>query len=71
MKQKHTVGFAMGEKFAELELCVFCQRMKDVCRPGECEHYAEEYDENSCSAFIKVENVSSRLFEALEARSKS
>ena len=70
MKQKHTVGFAIGEKSAELELCVFCQRMKDVSRPGECEHHSEDYEEGSCSAFLRVENVSNRLSEALDARSK-
>lgn len=70
MKQKHTVGFAIGANFAELELCMFCQHMKDFSHPSEREHYSEEYEGNSCSAFMKVENVSNRLFEALEARKK-
>jgi len=69
MKKKHTVCFCIGEQNADLELCVFCKRMEDVSKPGECEYYAEEYDDCVCSKFDKVEDVSQRLRDAVEARS--
>ena len=69
MKKKHTVGFAVGEKFADLELCVFCKRLKDLSIPGTCEHYSEKYEDCSCSEFIRTDDVPTRLFEALEVRS--
>ena len=61
--------FSVGEKSAVLELCVFCKFLKDLSRPGECEHYSEKYEDCSCSEFIRVEDVSKRLSEALEIRS--
>ena len=69
MKKKHTVCFSEGGRSADLELCVFCKHMDDVSRPGECEHYSEKYDDCSCSEFIKVDDVSVRLSEALRVRS--
>lgn len=69
MKKKHTVCFSEGGVSSDLELCVFCKRMKDISRPGECEHYSEKYDDCSCSEFVKVDDVSTRLSEALKVRS--
>ena len=69
MKKKHTVCFSEGDVSADLELCVFCKRMEDISRPGECEHYSEKYDDCSCSEFVKVDDVSTRLSEALKVRS--
>ena len=69
MKTKHTVCFSDGAKTADLELCVFCQRMKDLGKHGACEHYSDKYDDCSCSEFVKVDDVGKRLFEALELRS--
>ena len=54
MKKKHTVCFCDNGKSADLEICVFCKRMDDIGKPGECEHYSEKYDGCSCSEFIKV-----------------
>lgn len=68
MKKKHTVSFSVGDKSADLELCVFCQRMGDISRPGECVYYSDKYVDCLCSEFIKVEDVSKRFFEAMEAR---
>ena len=68
MKKKHTVCFSVGEKSADLELCVFCKRIKDLSSSGECEHYSEKYQDCSCSEFIRVDDVSKRLVEAVEAR---
>lgn len=69
MEKKHTVFFSAGGKSADLELCVFCERMKDLSRPGDCEHYSEKYEDCSCSEFVRVDDVSKRLSEALEIRS--
>lgn len=69
MKKKHTVGFSVGEKSADLGLCVFCKRLKDLSRPGTCEYYSEKYEGCSCSEFIRTDDVSTRLFEALGVRS--
>lgn len=69
MKEKQTVCFSDGVKSADLELCVFCKYMKDIGRSGECEHFSEKYEDYSCSEFIKVEDVSKRLSEALIVRS--
>lgn len=68
MKKKHTVFFSAGGKSADLELCVFCKRMKDISRPGECEHYSEKYEDCSCSEFVKVDDVSKRFLEAVDVR---
>ena len=68
MKKKHTVCFSDGAKTADLELCVFCQNLKDLEKYGECEHYSEKYNDCSCSEFIKVDDVGKRLSEALELR---
>ena len=69
MKKKHTVCFSDGEKTVDLELCVFCQYLKDLKKYGECEHYSEKYNDCFCSEFIKVDHVGKRLLEALELRS--
>ena len=69
MKKKQTICFLVGEHAVDLELCVFCKRMKDVSKPGGCEHYAEEYDGGVCSQFIRVEDVSERLSAAVKVRS--
>lgn len=61
--------FSVVGKSADLELCVFCKYIKDLSRPGECEHYSEKYEDCSCSEFIRVDDVSKRLSEALEIRS--
>lgn len=68
VKKKHTVCFSDGVKSAVLELCVFCERMKDIGTPGECEYFSGKYEDCSCSEFIKVDDVAKRLSEALEAR---
>ena len=69
MKTKHTVSFSIGAQNADLELCVFCNRMKDLSKPGECEHYAEEYEGGACSKFVRVDDVSQRLYDAVKVRS--
>ena len=69
MKKKHTVCFSDGAKTADLELCVFCQHLKDLEKYGEYEHYSEKYNDCSCSGFINLDDVGKRLSEALELRS--
>lgn len=68
MKNKHLVGFHSDGKTAMLELCVFCKRMIDLNKIGECEHFAEKYVDTECSEFLKVDDISVRLSEALNAR---
>lgn len=70
MKHKHTICFGMQGKSADLELCVFCQRLQNINRPEECVHFEDDYEDAHCPGFIKVEDVHSRLVEALDARSK-
>lgn len=69
MKKKHLVGFSSQDKKANLELCVFCQQLQNINRPEECVHYENDYEDVSCCGFVKVEDVSTRLIEALEIRS--
>ena len=69
MKKKHLVGFSIQDKKANLELCVFCQRLKNINKPEECVHFEDDYEDVSCCGFIKVDDVSGRLAEALEIRS--
>ena len=70
MKHIHMVNFSDSERSANLELCVFCERLKDINKPEACIHFEDDYEDVSCPGFIKVQDVSSRLMEALDARSK-
>ena len=69
MKKKHLVGFSIQDKKANLELCVFCQQLQNINKPEECVHFEDDYEDVSCCGFIKVDDVSARLAEALEIRS--
>lgn len=68
MKNKHLVSFHADGKTAALELCVFCKRKTHMDRIGECEHFAEKYIDSACSEFLKVDDISARLTEALAAQ---
>ena len=68
IKKKHLVGFHADGKSAMLELCVFCKRLTDMDKIGECEHFAEKYVDAECSKFLKVDDISARLSEALNVR---
>ena len=69
MKRKHIVEFSADGKTAELEMCVFCKNMHNLLAVGECSYYADGYDDNHCDGFVIVDDVSLRLYEALELRS--
>lgn len=70
MNRKHLVCFQADGKLAMLELCVFCKRKTDMDRIGECEHFVEKYIGSVCSEFVKADDISSRLNEALNARTE-
>ena len=55
---KHRVIFEDSNgRRAALELCCFCQKVTDLNRPETCVHFAEDYVDKSCSAFVQVKQV--------------
>ena len=70
MTDKHKVIFAVNDQYAELEMCMFCKRLPDICAPELCVHYEADYQGISCPGFEKVENVEESLLAALAARAK-
>ena len=44
MKEKFRLSYGHNDgRSADLELCVFCQRIGDLNDIGKCEHFAEGY----------------------------
>ena len=69
---KHKVTFADSNGHrAALELCCICQKVTDLNHPETCVHFAEDYVDNSCSAFVQVDDVEKRLQEALACKCNS
>ena len=69
MKDKFKLSFGLSDgRKAELELCCFCKRIEDMNHPEKCEYFADSYDDNQCTAFIKVDDPGKRLMEALDAK---
>ena len=68
MKKKHAVVFCAQGQSVELELCAFCKRMKGSSKWRECVHYEEDYEDNSCAGFVKVDDVAECLQEAIRNR---
>ena len=66
---KHRVIFedSNGRRVA-LELCCFCRKLTDLNHPETCVHFAEDYVDKSCSAFVQVDNVEKRLQESLAVK---
>lgn len=69
MINKHVMKCSGWGKSAELELCVFCKKLKSLHVVGECEHFMDDYSGNNCTAFEKVDDVGVRFKEALFCRS--
>ena len=66
---KFKVKFAdSNSRRATLELCCFCQKVTDLNHPETCVHFAEDYVDKSCSAFVQVDNVEKRLQESLAVK---
>ena len=66
---KYRVKFADSTgRSAALELCCFCRKATDLNHPENCVHFSEDYKENACSAFVKVDDVEQRLQEALACK---
>lgn len=65
VKEKFRVRFAAEGKSAELELCMFCDKLNDGRKPALCKHYAEDYADNVCAGFRKAKDTAARLKEAL------
>lgn len=65
VKTKHKVSFSVDGKTAALEICAFCKNLADINHPEMCAHYENDYEDISCIGFIKVDDVSKRLMEAL------
>lgn len=69
MKEKFRLSYGHSDgRSADLELCVFCQRVGDLNDIGKCEHFADGYADNSCVAFVQVDNVEARILEALDIK---
>ena len=47
---------------------LFCQKLTDLNHPETCVHFAEDYVDKSCSAFVQVDNVEKRLQESLAVK---
>lgn len=69
MINKHIMGCAGWGKSADLELCVFCKKLKDLYVVGGCDHFMDDYIDNNCTAFEEVDDVAARYKEALFCRS--
>lgn len=67
VKPKHKVLFSVGGKTAALDMCAFCKNMADINHPEMCSHYENDYEDVSCMGFVKVDDVSKSLLDALEA----
>ena len=57
----------LWEKNAALVLCAFCKSLADINHPETCPHYENDYEDVSCVSFVKVDDISKSLFDALEA----
>lgn len=69
MKKKFRLSYGHSDgRSADLELCVFCQRVGELNEIGKCEYYADGYADNSCVAFVQVDNVEARILEALDIK---
>lgn len=71
MKKKHKICFSKNDKSAVLELCVFCERNRDLSLTCNCTYYSEAYDDNHCTGFVKAKNIEERLSSALEIHTKT
>ncbi|MBE5869299.1 MAG: hypothetical protein E7293_10175 [Lachnospiraceae bacterium] len=68
MKKKHAVVFCAQGQSVELELCTFCKQRKDSSKQRECVHYEEDYEDNFCAGFVKVDDVAKCLQEAFQSQ---
>lgn len=44
-----------------------CKLMQDISKPSECEHYSEKYEGGVCPEFVRADDVSKRLFDAVKS----
>ena len=69
MKDKFLVQFWDEQgRTAKLELCAFCRNLLDLSKVGDCVHYENDYDDNACSGFVKVEDVEKRFRDVFDCR---
>ncbi len=57
MKDKFRVFFWSNGRGAALELCFFCKKLCNYDEFGMCRHYENNYEDNACSGFEKVDDV--------------
>lgn len=70
MKKKHILPFICNDgRSADMDLCCFCKKLKDLHHSGDCEHYEDDYVDNACPGFVEVDDVGKRVNEILECRS--
>ena len=62
MKEKHTMYFVSSDgRSIDMDLCCFCTRSDNLIRPVACPHYEDDFENNSCVGFEKVDNISLRI----------
>ena len=44
--------------------------MTDLSKVGDCVHFENDYVDNACSGFVKVEDVGKRFRDVLDCRCK-
>lgn len=72
MKDKFLVRFVDEDgRSAKLELCAFCQKKTDLSTVGDCVHFENDYVDNTCSGFVRVDDVDQRFHDVLDCRCTS
>lgn len=54
----------------DTDLCCWCVNLRNPEYSGNCKHYAEDYDGNTCPGFVQVADVQKRTEEILTSRCK-
>ena len=68
MKEKYKMTYAHNDgRIAELDLCSFCKKTVDLSCPEKCAHY-DDYIDNQCASFDRVEDVNQRILEVLDIK---
>ena len=69
MKPKYKMPYAHNDgRTAELELCYFCKKAVDLRCLEKCKHYSEDYEDNQCAAFVRVDSSTERILEVLDIK---
>lgn len=69
MKPKYVLPFSASDgRCVDMELCCFCQKLKNLKMSGDCRHFEDDYVDNACSGFVKVNDVAKRIDEILDCR---